>query len=289
MSSFAGGFGARDGVLRTDLLTGGPVSGGFIHRLVVIRPEPPDEAAKALLARAAEMGYERHLRGPNIVGPAADSDDWYRFQNIKTQPRLSFKICPPGTKIVGFGTLLGEDRLIVPEGASGIIMSIDAGFTMTDGRKQFKSMTPETRARMAELGINADPPPSWRRFWFWWWARVAQRLRLNWTAWRLRGFRGELVAHWKTGGPTIGPYTVGALTLRRGEPGRVIEAFTKRAQRLGYTVISDPDGTDGRHPVFAAPPGRPMLSLATYLPGERVTTDRVVPVHNLGIIMTLTT
>lgn len=288
MSSFAGSFSARDGVVRTELMTGGSLSGGFVYRLVMIRPEPPDKAVAALLARAAEMGYERFFWGPSFVGSASDDDGWHRFQDTKTQPRPTFKVAPPGAKVSGFGSLLNEGILIVPEDASGIIMSIDAGFTMTDGRKQFKSISPETRARMAELGIDADPPPPWQRFWFWWWARTMRRLRLNWTAWRLGAFRGELLRHWKTGGPTIGPYTVGTLTLRRGQPDQAMEVFTERAQRLGYTVLHDPEGVTGRHPAFTTPPGRPTLHLATYQPGERITTDRVVLKDHTGIIMSLT-
>jgi hypothetical protein len=279
LSATADAVGGRDGALVTDRMSGGGITGGFQMNLALIRPGTVPDVMRSFARRAAELGLERDPHAPLSTADAADGPYWY--SGARTLPRVAFAFVRPG------GAL---DGLPVPEGSVGVAIGVQPGFTMSaeDGRHRAKAPNPAARTHLAQLGIDIEPPPGWQRFWYWWWARLAVRCRLSWTARRLGAGRGTPLAVWLVGGELVGPYTFGVMSVQQGTYAEVADRIADRAGRRGYRVASGDAASPARS--FTAAPGRPVLHLAGYGPGEAVDLNGgTVPAGSTAVIVTLTT
>jgi len=268
LSAVADALHARDGVVVTDRLT--PSSGltdPYTQRVVTIRPGRPEEVLGALDGRARALGYLPD-RSPHHVPEQATERHWYRYESVRHLPKLVFALAAPHE-------LRG---IAVPDGSVAVTVDISTGLTESeDGRSSCDAPNTAVTTHLRDRGVGIAPPLRRRRL-TWWPARVAAQAQLARAARRLGARRGRHVVTWLVGGEFTGPCTLGVMTIRHGTREQVTEGIARRMHNRDHRHATAATGFDHS----------PVMNLATYGPGEPITTDgRTVPEGSLGVVITL--
>jgi hypothetical protein len=99
---------------------------------------------------------------------------------------------------------------------------------------------------------------------------------------------GKVVSETFGGGGLDGPYTLGVITLRDGDPMQVATAALQSAAAAGYQGSPQPPCLEGRGCGFTASAANPGYSLETFSSGSTVRgTDITVPAGKTAVVVTL--
>ena len=282
LSIMADRLGFRDGVLVADRVGGGGLTGPYHVSIGLICADTEQDVVAQLTERAIALGYEPG-RHPGMLWKYSGTIRVMRFVKSDSIPDPEFATVAPGEPVYG---------MLVPERAAGVLATVHIGATMTDGgRRDLKTLNAGTAARMAELGISVAGPPSWQRFWFWWWIRAWRRRKLTWAAWRLGAYRGRVVANWFVGGDAVGPYSFGIATIRPGDGPLLIAQIAANASSLGLSLGHGLAGIAERFDTER--PEKMIVSAISFGPGERLLASAdspafLVPPGSSGIVVTIT-